>query len=217
MAIDLQTPNAEGPATIEDEGPPRPSISVIEDQGSYGKFHVEPLEPGYGMALGTPMRRILLSSVNVRKVNYAVERARVAQRSDNECLALEVWTDGSITPIQAVKEAASVLTQHFFLMECMRPLGEEQDALIAPGGECDHPPIEQLGLSPRTLTCLKRAGICEIRQLMVLKSTDLMQIRNFGEKSFTELYGRLKEMELLPGEPDLEADGQDGTTASEEQ
>ncbi len=64
MVIDFQTPTLRDTVTIEEEAPPRPSISVIEEEDDYGRFHVEPLEPGHGVTLGNPMRRILYSSLN---------------------------------------------------------------------------------------------------------------------------------------------------------
>jgi len=65
-------------------------------------------------------------------------------------------------------------------------------------------PVERLELSSRTLNCLKRAGINKVGEVLELSRTELLRIRNFGEKSFTELYGRLREMSLLPAELDPE-------------
>ena len=143
----------------------------------------------------------------VRKVNYAVETIRVGQQTDFERLVLEVWTDGSITPIQAVRQAGSRLVEEFFLFantqEAEEDGGPVRTIPISP--EKYNTPVEQLELSSRTLNCLKRASIDRVGQILEMKKSDLLQIRNFGEKSLNELYDRLRERELLPPELDPDA------------
>ena len=308
---------------------PDPSISVEVDEPEYGKFVIEPLEPGYGVTLGNPMRRVLynglegsaITSVKIegvqheyqtipnvreqvteillnvkavrlrsevdrpgklrlevggegqvsaadimasadfevvnpelhiatldsadarisielnverdkgyrespqgegqaigvlpvdaiftptRKVNYTVERTRVGQRTDFERLILEVWTDGSITPVEAIKKASSILVNQFFLLANTEPGAEEgvngrQAISLNIPPEHFGIPVERLYLSSRTLNCLKRAGIDRVGEVLQMSREELLKIRNFGDKSYTELYDKLRENELLPPELD---------------
>ena len=136
----------------------------------------------------------------IRKVNYSVEPTRVGQRTDFERLVLEVWTDGSITPIDAVKKAADILISHFFLFTS----AQEGDAAGLDGTpirlrispEQYNIPVERLELSSRTLNCLKRAGVDRVGEVLSMRESELLDIRNFGEKSLSELHDRLTHMGL---------------------
>jgi DNA-directed RNA polymerase subunit alpha len=147
----------------------------------------------------------------IRKVNYRTEDMRVGQRTDFERLVLEVWTDGSLSPVEALRQAGKILVEQFFLFANAQTASEDGDertpiALrISP--EQYSIPVERLDLSSRTLNCLKRAGLDKVGQVLEMKKAELLQIRNFGEKSLTELYDRLREMDLLP--PDLDPDVQE--------
>ena len=144
-----------------------------------------------------------------RKVNYSTENIRVGRRTDFERLILEVWTDGSLTPVEAVRQAGNILVGQFFLFANTQKVAEDGDegppiALrISP--EEYNIPVERMTLSSRTLNCLKRAGIDMVGQVLEMKKSDLLNIRNFGDKSLTELYDRLREMDLLPSNLDPEA------------
>lgn len=325
MVLEFQTLGAKD-AAAEEVQIPSPKLTIVESGDRYGKFAVEPLERGYGMTLGNPLRRALYSAlpgtavtwvkvdgvlheyatiphvkeevaelllnvkgirlrssvdrpgklrlevsgvgevsagdimassdfevVNpelhlatldsakaklsvelnvergtgyrvasrgdglpigvlpvdaifspIRKVNYRVEPTRVGQRTDFERLTIEVWTDGTITPVDALKQAANLLVKHFFLFTSVQTPGGEGGGMtpvalrISP--EQYNVPVEKLELSSRTLNCLKRAGIDKVGQVLEMKKTELLQIRNFGEKSLSELYGRLAFMNLLPPE-----------------
>ena len=131
----------------------------------------------------------------VRKVNYSVERTRVGQITDYERLVLEVWTDGTIKPVEAVREAADHLVNHFFLftnIDRVAEVGVERSSL-AVSPEIYQTPIERLDLSPRTLNCLKRAHITKVGEVLEMPYDELLKIRNFGEKSLVELRERLAE------------------------
>ncbi len=129
----------------------------------------------------------------VRKVNYTVERTRVGYVTDYERLVLEVWTDGAITPVEAVKASSDVLVSHFFLFNNLGSevkSGVERSSLtVSP--EVYQTPIEKLDLSSRTLNCLKRAHITKVGQVLEMSNEELLKIRNFGEKSLEELTERL--------------------------
>lgn len=136
----------------------------------------------------------------VRKVNYVVELTRVRQVTDYERLVLEVWTDRTTTPIEAVKSAAEMLVNHFFLFSNLSRLAEggvEAGPTKAIPPELYQMPIEQLELSPRTLNCLKRGHITKVGQVLETLDSELLKIRNFGEKSLQELHEKLKALGVL--------------------
>ncbi len=330
MVYDMTTFMPEIP--YEEEEPVQdPSIRIEVDEDRYGEFVIEPLEPGYGVTLGNPMRRILYSGLEgtaitsvkiegvqheyetipnikeqvteillnvkairlrsevdrpgklrlevagegqvcaadimasadfevvnpdlhlatldsteaklslemnvergkgykealedegqsigvlpidaiftpIRKVNYTVERTRVGQRTDYERLALQIWTDGSIRPVEALRGASNILVNQFFLFtnvtEGVRD-SPEGVTLVANKLQAEqyNVPVERLDLSSRTLNCLKRAGINKVGEVLDRSKAELMNIRNFGEKSYNELYDKLRQNDLLPPEDDPE-------------
>ncbi|MCY4654838.1 MAG: DNA-directed RNA polymerase subunit alpha [Dehalococcoidia bacterium] len=145
----------------------------------------------------------------IRKVNYTVERTRVGRRTDFERLALQIWTDGSIRPVEALKSASNILVNQFFLFtnvsEGVQDMSEGVTVVTNKlQAEQYNVPVERLDLSSRTLNCLKRAGINKVGEVLDRSKSDLMNIRNFGEKSYNELYDKLRENDLLPPEVDPE-------------
>jgi DNA-directed RNA polymerase subunit alpha len=131
----------------------------------------------------------------VRKVNFNVERTRVGQVTDYERLVLEIWTDGTISPLEAVQQAADGLVNHFFLFSNINRTAEPGDPrptkVASP--EVYQTPIERLELSPRTLNCLKRAHITKVGEVLEMSDDELLKIRNFGDKSLEELHQKLAE------------------------
>ena len=130
----------------------------------------------------------------VRKVNYTVERTRVGQITDYERLVLEVWTDGTISPVEAIRSSSQVLVNHFFLFNS---LGHEiktgpDRSSVSVSPEVYQTPIEKLDLSSRTLNCLKRAHMTKVGQVLEMSNEELLKIRNFGEKSLEELLSKLR-------------------------
>ena len=134
----------------------------------------------------------------VRKVDYTIERTRVGQVTDFERLVLEVWTDGTIAPLEAVQKAAEALVHHFFIFSNFRQ--DSPDALPAPtlniSPEIFQMPLEKLQLSPRTANCLKRAHINRVGEVVDMSDEDLLKIRNFGERSLQELKEKLAELNI---------------------
>src|SRR5579859_2480813 len=132
----------------------------------------------------------------VRKVNYTVEATRVQSNTNYERLVLEVWTNGTITPEASISEAARILSQYFALFANYR---DGETALLPGGGlepigggeNAPHVRIEELDFSVRTYNCLKKANILTIAELVLYTENDLMQIRNFGRKSLTEVREKL--------------------------
>lgn len=148
------------------------------------------------------------------KVNYTVESTRVGQVTTYERLVLEVWTDGTIAPVEAVRKAASILLDHLFLFSGIGATGEaaEKPPRLSIPAEQYNMPVEKLELSARTLNCLKRAHINKVGEALEKTKEELLEIRNFGEKSLDELYSRLRDRGLLPQE---EAEAQAKTTSEE--
>ncbi len=137
----------------------------------------------------------------VKKANFRIDRARVGQMTNFDNLVMEVWTDGSITPREALTEAAKILVRHFSLVSGFAAEGEVEAA-----AESEIPsrvyetPIEELELSVRAYNCLKRAGITKVGEVLerVKKGpNELLAIRNFGQKSLDELMEKLKEKGFL--------------------
>jgi len=138
----------------------------------------------------------------VRRCAKAVEPCRVGQHTNYDRLVLEVETDGSVTPREAVVEAANIINQH---MSAFMTLAEEEEideepSIFATGVEEDNTEldkqIEDLDLSVRSYNCLKRAGIHSVRQLVEFSENDLLNIRNFGVKSIEEVKDKLEAMGL---------------------
>ena len=298
--------------------PQNPTIRLIESDGNYGKLAIEPLQRGYGITIGNPLRRILLSSIPgsavtwvkidnvdheytaidgikeevmdlllnikririnspaqrtgkmrlettgegtvcagdistssdfeivnpelhlatldnpdvtlsiefnvdqgtgyqpavqnegvsglpvgvlpvdaifnpVRKVDYTIERTRVGQVTDYERLVLELWTDGTIGPLEAVQTAADTLVRHFFIFSNFHPDEDTETTTtrvqISP--EIFQMPLDKLQLSPRTANCLKRAHLSKVGEVVDMSDEDLLKIRNFGERSLSELKEKL--------------------------
>ena len=154
----------------------------------------------------------------VRKVNFSVERTRVGQITDYERLVLEVWTDGTIKPVEAVREAADHLVNHFFLFTNIDRVTEgvvERPSLVV-SPEIYQTPIERLDLSPRTLNCLKRAHITKVGEVLEMPDEELLKIRNFGDKSLVELRERLIERGITPQRRD-DTEGSAATAEDSEQ
>ncbi|MBN1285113.1 MAG: DNA-directed RNA polymerase subunit alpha [Anaerolineae bacterium] len=142
----------------------------------------------------------------VRRVKYDIDRARVGQKTNYDKLILEIWTDGSIRPEEAMRQAAQVLINHLRIIAGVReddllPTREEEEE--EEGGvprEIYDTPIEQLDLSVRVFNSLKRTGITNVGEVleMLERGPDAMlAIRNFGEKSLDELIARLREKGFL--------------------
>jgi DNA-directed RNA polymerase subunit alpha len=135
----------------------------------------------------------------VKKVNFTVERTRVGHVTDYQRLVLEVWTDGTISPIEALKKSSQALVTHFFLFNSLgqEAKGGSDRPMIAVSSDVYQTPIDRLVLSPRTLNCLKRAHITKVGQVLEMSNDEILKIRNFGAKSLEELLNRLREEEML--------------------
>ncbi|MBA7667819.1 DNA-directed RNA polymerase subunit alpha [subsurface metagenome] len=135
-----------------------------------------------------------------RKVNFTVEPIHVGQETSHERLYLEVWTDGTISPADAISHGAEILTEQlssFVNYTRISQIEEEKepDRLSIPE-ELYNMPMEQMNLSPRTLNCLRRGSIAIVGELIGKSEKDLMNLRNFGQKSKREIIDRLEGLGL---------------------
>ncbi len=143
----------------------------------------------------------------IRNVKYAIDQYRVEQRTDYEKLTLEILTDGSISPKDALKEAAKILIFHFMLFSDEKIILEEHENGI--GAPLDEEILRMrqllnsrlvdMDLSVRALNCLKAAEVDTLGQLVTYHRSDLLKFRNFGKKSLTELDELLEKNNLAFG------------------
>jgi DNA-directed RNA polymerase subunit alpha len=140
----------------------------------------------------------------IKNVKYAIENTRVEQRTDFEKLLLDVVTDGTIHPEEAVKQASRILIQHLMIItdenitfdnkeEKKEDLVDEQTLQLR---KVLKTPLEDLDLSVRAFNCLKAAKINSLSQLVQYEQEDLMKFRNFGQKSLSEIEQVLQERGL---------------------
>lgn len=140
----------------------------------------------------------------VLRVNYTVSDTRVGNVTDYDKLVLEVWTDGSLRPEEAVSKASAILISHLKLFQNMAGLAEEEELV---GG--DFPKVEEndtakvmemtiedLDLSVRSYNCLKRANINTVANLTEKTEEEMMKVRNLGRKSLEEVKKKLQELDL---------------------
>ena len=121
----------------------------------------------------------------IERVNYTVENARVGQRNDYDKLTLDVWTDGSLTPTEAVSLGAKILTEHLAMFVDLTETAQNAQVMVEK--EETHKEkmlemtIEELDLSVRSYNCLKRAGINTVKELTDRTVSDMMKVRNLGQ------------------------------------
>ncbi|TMB79357.1 MAG: DNA-directed RNA polymerase subunit alpha [Chloroflexi bacterium] len=138
----------------------------------------------------------------VQNVNYTVEHTRVGQITNFDKVILEITTDGTITPDEALRQSADILVRHFTQLSNYRAVLTEPEK--APLSSLPIPqkiydtPIEELDLSVRAYNCLKRSNITKVGQVLSMNEEDLLGVRNFGEKSLQELRERLLARNFLP-------------------
>jgi DNA-directed RNA polymerase subunit alpha len=135
----------------------------------------------------------------IRKVNYTVEDTRVGQITDYDKLTLEVWTNGSVQPDEAISLSAKILTEHLSLFVSLTDqvmpvsFADQEDDKKEKVLEMT---IEELDLSVRAYNCLKRAGINTVAELVQRNQEDMMKVRNLGRKSLEEVEQKLEALNL---------------------
>ena len=144
----------------------------------------------------------------VRRANYQVERTRVGQATNYDKLSLEVWTDGTISGVDAVSRSADIMIEQFQMISQMgrtaTPVVEHGlGAGMALPPEKYNMPIEDLNLSMRAYNCLRRSGLTTVGQVLEKSEEELLVLRNFGQKSYEELRDLLDNLGLLPEEDEV--------------
>ena len=170
----------------------------------YVEFDVE-LAQGYAEAESSdslPIETIPVDAIftPIRKVNFTIEPTHVGRETSQERLYLEVWTDGTIPPADAISQGANILVEQLspFVDYARISLIEEEKEFIRLSipDEKYNMPVEQLDLSVRTMNCLRRAGIASVGEIISKGEGELMALRNFGQKSRQELEERLNALGL---------------------
>ena len=131
----------------------------------------------------------------VKKVNYSVESTRVGQMIDYDKLVIDVWTDGSLKPYEALSLAAKVMTEHLELFIDLSETAKNTQIMVekeeSKKEKVLEMSIEDLELSVRSFNCLKRAGISTVEDLTSKTISDMMKVRNLGKKSLDEVTNKL--------------------------
>lgn len=211
--------NGEGGITAGDiECPPQveivnPDLHLLTADSSEAELDMElVVERGKGYSPAEERGKLPIGEIPVdavfspiRKANFVVERARVGQMTNFDRLIMEIWTDGTIEPEEALSSAAQILVEHLSLLvgvSEMPPKEEEEEAVegLIPSRIYEMP-IEELELSVRAYNCLKRAGITkvgEVLEKMTEGEDEILAIRNFGKKSLAELKERMRAKGFWP-------------------
>ena len=164
-------------------------VPAVENKPVEGEFGIIPID-----SIFTP----------IKKVKYAVENYRVEQKTDYEKLILDISTDGSVQPKEALKEAAKILIYHFMLFSDEKITldsdekfaNEEFDEEVLHMRQLLKTKLVDMDLSVRALNCLKAADVDTLGDLVTYNRNDLLKFRNFGKKSLTELDDLLDNMGL---------------------
>jgi len=190
------------PTQVEIVNPDQYLLTIDDDNAS---LHAElTIQRGKGYAPIDQRENIDIGTIPIdaifapiRRANYVIERTRVGPMTTYERLVLEIWTDGTITPDEALNQSAQILTRHF---QQIAEFSGQLDMLDAPRAiagprvlppQLYDTPIEALDLSPRAYNSLKRAGVGKVGEVLDKNEEELLNVRNFGRKSLDELRDRL--------------------------
>lgn len=137
----------------------------------------------------------------IERVSYEVESARVGQNENYDKLILEVWTNGSIKPEEAIALGSRILIEHFDILTDLSNIASESGMMIEKNADTKtktlETSIEELDFSVRAYNCLKRAGIHTLQDLVNKSENEMMKIRNLGKKSLKEVLDKIKNMGLI--------------------
>lgn len=142
----------------------------------------------------------------IKRVNYQVENTRVGHRNDYDKLTLEVWTDGSIMPQEAISLAAKIMTEHLSIFVNLTDEAKNAEIMVekeeTQKEKMLEMAIEELDLSVRSYNCLKRAGINTVQELTDKTEPEMIKVRNLGRKSLEEVKQKLNDLGLSLREED---------------
>ena len=176
----------------------------------------------------TPVGTIPVDAIftPIRKVNYTVEPTHLGRETSRERLTLDIWTDGTMAPVDAMSRAAEILVEQFTpivdYVKISQMKAEERLIRLSIPDEKYNMPVEQLDLSVRTMHCLRRSNITTVGELIAKGPKELMKLRNFGQKSYQEIEDRLRTigLSLAPkpeGEVEAPAPAEAEAVAAEEE
>ncbi len=196
----------ECPSTVELVNPDQ-VIATLDSEDAYLDMELtvekgrgyRPAEANENLPIGLIPVDAIFSPIT--KANYVVERTRVGQMTDYDRLVMEIWTDSTISPGDALSYASQVLVQYCGLIaesSKVEELVEEEAGGVAIPPHLYQVSIDDLELVTRTHNCLKRAGITSVGQILEMDAKDLLAIRNLGEKSLVEIQERLVARGYLP-------------------
>ncbi|RLK63825.1 DNA-directed RNA polymerase subunit alpha [Atopobacter sp. AH10] len=150
----------------------------------------------------TPIGVIPIDSIYtpVHKVNYQVENTRIGHKRLSDKLTLDVWTDGSISPEEAISLSAKILTEHLNVFVNLTDEARKAEIMVekeeTQKGKMLEMTIEELDLSVRSYNCLKRAGINTVEELTSKSEAEMIKVRNLGRKSLDEVKTKLSDLDL---------------------
>jgi DNA-directed RNA polymerase subunit alpha len=211
---DVTGADIQAPSTVEIVNP-EVHICMVDDPRAHFEMEMV-VEAGKGYVPAEskedqPIGQIPVDAIftPVERVSYTVSNTRVGQMTNYDKIVLQIWTDGTVTPDEALRQASHILVQHFqMIAEWNEPVIGEPVPPPLPGvtpyqipQKIYDTPIEELDLSVRAYNCLKRSNITKVGQVLTMSRDDLLAVRNFGEKSLTELADRLMQRKLLPAFP----------------
>ncbi|MCL2164019.1 MAG: DNA-directed RNA polymerase subunit alpha [Oscillospiraceae bacterium] len=210
--LDIQR---EGPVTAGDIKPDaeveilNPNLHIATLNGDSGLYMELILDRGRGYVSAErnklPGQQIGILPIDsiytpVKKVNYTVENTRVGQNTEFDKLTLEVWTDGSIKPDEAISLGAKVLSEHLKLFIDLSDNAKHAEIMVekeeTKKEKVLEMTIEELDLSVRSYNCLKRAGINNVEDITNKTEEDMMKVRNLGKKSLDEVTQKLQGLGL---------------------
>jgi DNA-directed RNA polymerase subunit alpha len=189
------------------------------DASLYVEFDVE-LGTGFKPADSTdnmPVGTIPIDAIftPIKKVNYIVEPTHVGRETSLERLTLEIWTDGTTSPTDAMSRAAGILIEQLTpfcdYVKISQMKAEERLIRLSIPDEKYNMPVDQLDLSVRTMNCLRRSNIATVGELIAKGPRELLKLRNFGQKSYQEIENRLEAigLSLNPSHEDMEETGEE--------
>jgi DNA-directed RNA polymerase subunit alpha len=180
-----------------------PDLCLITLSNPKGRLYVEfDVEMGTGFrpaesTESTPVGTIPVDAIftPIRKVNYLIEPTHLGRETSRERLTMEIWTDGTMSPVDAMSHAASILIEQITpfveFVKISQMKAEERAIRLAIPDEKYNMPVEQLDLSVRTMNCLRRSNIATVGELVAKGTKELLKLRNFGQKSYQEIEDRL--------------------------
>jgi DNA-directed RNA polymerase subunit alpha len=180
-----------------------PDLCLITLNNPKSRLYVEmDVELGMGFRSAestdsTPVGTIPVDSIftPIRKINYVVEPTHLGRETSRERLRLDIWTDGTTLPVDAISRASAILIEQLTpfveYVKISQMKDEERAIRLSIPDEKYNMPVEQLDLSVRTMNCLRRSNIATVGELIGKGTKELLKLRNFGQKSYQEIEDRL--------------------------